>query len=117
MNDRGRDAEDRACEYLRQQGLRLLQRNFRTRRGELDLVLMDGATVVVAEVRRRGHAAYGGALASIDARKRERIVQATRLLLAQRPALAGRPLRFDVIAIEPTGKLHWIRGAFDAGGF
>jgi putative endonuclease len=117
MNDAGRDAEDRACEYLRQQGLRLLQRNFRTRRGELDLVLMDGATVVVAEVRSRRHGGYGGALASIDARKRGRIVHATRLLLAQRPALAGRPLRFDVIAIESTGKLHWIRGAFDAGGF
>jgi putative endonuclease len=117
MNDRGRDAEHRACEYLRQQGLRLLERNFRTRGGELDLVLMDGATVVVAEVRSRRHAGYGGALASIDARKQRRIVHATRLLLAQRPALAGRPLRFDVIAIEPTGKLHWIRGAFDAEGF
>jgi putative endonuclease len=117
MNDRGKDAENRAWDYLRQQGLRLLARNFRTRRGELDLVLLDGEAVVVAEVRHRAHAAYGGALASVTARKRERIVHATRLLLAQRPALANRPVRFDVIAIEPTGKLHWIRGAFDAGGY
>jgi Holliday junction resolvase-like predicted endonuclease len=50
-------------------------------------------------------------------RKRERIVHATRQLLAQRPALANRPVRFDVIAFEPTGKLHWVRGAFDAGGY
>ncbi len=115
MNRSGRDAEDRACQYLQQQGLRLLQRNFRTRGGELDLVLMDGAALVVAEVRSRRHSGYGGALASIDARKRQRIVRATRLLLARHPALADRPLRFDVIAIEPTGKLQWIRGAFDAG--
>jgi Holliday junction resolvase-like predicted endonuclease len=51
----------------------------------------------------------------VDARKRSRIILATRLLLLQRPALAARPVRFDVIAIEPTGKLHWVRGAFDAG--
>jgi putative endonuclease len=116
MNDRGRDAEDQALAFLQRQGLRLVTRNYRTRRGELDLVLLDGGTLVVAEVRRRGHAAYGGALASVDARKRGRIVLATRQLLAQQPALAGRPLRFDVIAFEAAGKMHWIRGAFDAGG-
>jgi putative endonuclease len=115
MNPLGKDAEDTACRYLQQQGLRLIARNVRSRRGEIDLVLLDGDTVVITEVKRRGHAGYGGALASVDARKRGRIILATRLLLMQRPALAGRPLRFDVIAIEPTGKLHWIRGAFDAG--
>jgi len=117
MSNSGKDAEDHAWDYLRRQGLRLLLRNFRTRRGELDLVLLEGNTLVVAEVRHRSHARFGGALASIDARKRGRIVHATRQLLAQRPALANRPVRFDVIALEPTGKLHWIRGAFDAGGY
>jgi putative endonuclease len=115
MNTLGKDAEDRALKHLQQQGLRLVARNFRTRRGELDLVLLDGDTLVITEVRRRGNAGFGGALASVDARKRSRIILATRLLLLQRPALAARPVRFDVIAIEPTGKLHWVRGAFDAG--
>ncbi|MGH8455270.1 MAG: YraN family protein [Nevskiales bacterium] len=117
MSQRGKDAENTACDYLLSQGLRLLMRNFRTRRGELDLVLLDGETLVVAEVRSRSHAGFGGALASIGGRKRDRIVHTTRQLLAQRPALAKRPVRFDVIALEPTGKLHWVRGAFDAGGF
>jgi putative endonuclease len=116
MSLSGKDAEDTACTYLLRQGLRLQARNFRTRRGELDLVMLDGQTLVVVEVRSRSHAGFGGALASIGVRKRDRIIHATQLLLAQRPVLANRPVRFDVIAFEPTGKLHWVRGAFDAGG-
>lgn len=114
MNSSGKDAETTAAEFLGRQGLRLLIRNFRTRRGELDLVLLDGATLVVAEVRKRSHPAFGGALASIDARKRGRIIQATRQLLAQRPALAQRAVRFDVIGLDAAGKINWVRGAFDA---
>lgn len=115
MTRRGKDAEDIASEYLRQQGLQLLLRNFLTPRGELDLVMRHGRTLVVVEVRARSNPRFGGALASIDQRKRQRIVLATQLLLASQPKLARNPIRFDVIAIEPTGKLHWIRGAFDAG--
>jgi putative endonuclease len=117
MNPSGKDAEDQACNHLLRQGLRLLARNFRTPRGELDLVMLDGETLTIVEVRQRGHARFGGALASVNARKRDRIIHATRQLLAQQPALANQPVRFDVIAFEPTGKLHWVRGAFDAGGY
>lgn len=117
MTASGTDAESLACAHLEQHALKLLMRNYRTRRGELDLVMLDGQTLVIVEVRRRSHAAYGGALASVDARKRRRIVLATRFLLLERPAWATRPLRFDVIAFEATGKLQWVRGAFDAGGY
>lgn len=116
MNNLGTDAENTACDHLQRHALKLLLRNYRTRRGELDLVMLDGETLVVVEVRHRSHAAFGGALASVDLRKRHRIILATRLLLQQHPAWAERPIRFDVIAIEPTGKLHWVRGAFDASG-
>lgn len=116
MSQRGKDAEDTACEYLRQQGLRLLARNVRTRRGELDLVMQQGDVLVVVEVRQRSHAGFGGALASIDTRKRRRIILATQQWLAQQRLLARLPVRFDVIAFEATGKLHWLRGAFDASG-
>lgn len=114
MTRRGKDAEDAASEYLRSQGLQLLLRNFLTPRGELDLVMRQGKTLVVVEVRARGNPRFGGALASIGLRKRQRIVLATQALLARQPDLARGPVRFDVIAFEPTGKLHWIRGAFDA---
>ncbi|MBN0481343.1 YraN family protein, partial [Pseudomonas aeruginosa] len=59
-----------ACAHLRRQGLATLGKNWTCRRGELDLVMLDGDTVVFVEVRSRRHRAWGGALESIDARKR-----------------------------------------------
>lgn len=114
MSKPGRDAEDRACRFLERQGLRTILRNFRGRQGELDLVMLDGATLVVAEVRARSHAAFGGALESIDRHKQRKIIQTSLLLLAQRRDLADRPVRFDVIGFDGEGKLQWIRDAFQA---
>ena len=70
--DKGRQAEELACAHLRRQGFATLGKNWTCRRGELDLVMLDGDTVVFVEVRSRRHRAWGGALESIDARKRQR---------------------------------------------
>jgi putative endonuclease len=113
----GAQAEKAAREFLAGHGLKPLLANYRCRVGELDLVLRDGAALVVAEVRLRGSTRFGGASASIDARKRRRIAQATRHLLLMRRDLRTLPVRFDVIAIDaansPCG-IEWIRGAFAA---
>jgi putative endonuclease len=109
----GRAAEDAALAHLQRNGLRCLMRNYRGRRGELDLVMDDGGTLVIAEVRARSHEAYGGALESIDFRKRQKIIRATLQLLQQR-RFADRPVRFDVIAFDGSGRLEWIRDAFQA---
>ncbi|MGH8353521.1 MAG: YraN family protein [Pseudomonas sp.] len=120
MDDRassGRAAEALACSHLQQQGLRLLAQNWRCRRGELDLVMLDGDTVVFVEVRYRRHAAWGGALESVDARKREKLACAAEHFLQQESRWAKRPCRFDVIAISADGnsppRLNWIQNAFD----
>src|SRR5690606_39694605 len=63
---RGQQAEALACRVLEERGLRLIHRNWRCRRGELDLVMLDGDTVVFVEVRYRRHKAWGGAIESID---------------------------------------------------
>lgn len=110
----GTEAEDRALQHLQRHGLQALARNWRCRSGELDLVLRDGATLVIAEVRQRSSAAYGGALGSIDARKRERIVRATQSYLAEHPQHADAPLRFDVLALDGAGRIDWLKAAFDA---
>ena len=68
----GRSAEALALRHLCDQGLRLLTRNWSCRSGELDLVMLDGDTVVFVEVRYRRYAAWGGALESIDARKQQK---------------------------------------------
>ena len=77
----GKAAEHQALDYLRGQGLQLLAQNWRCKGGELDLVMLDGDTVVFVEVRYRLHADFGGALGSIDGRKQKRLVLAATLFL------------------------------------
>ena len=108
----GRAAEERAANYLQNAGLRLLARNWRCRRGELDLVMQHDATLVIVEVRARSHAGYGGALGSIDHRKQQRIARAATAYLSAHPELAQLPVRFDVIAYQGDANVQWLRDAF-----
>ena len=114
---RGDAAEAQARQYLEQHGLRLLAQNWRCRVGELDLVMLDADTVVFVEVRYRRYSAWGGAAASVDARKREKLSRAAQLFLQQESRWAKYPCRFDVIAINADGQapahLDWIQNAFD----
>jgi putative endonuclease len=111
----GQQAEARAAQYLLAAGLVLLHRNYLCRRGELDIVARHGPTLVVAEVRLRASARYGGAAASITRSKQRRIVFATRHLLARYPSLQRLPVRFDALLVPPDdGPIEWLRGAFDA---
>jgi putative endonuclease len=111
----GDAAEDRALAHLQAQGLRLLERNYRTPGrggGEIDLVMRapDG-TLVFVEVRQRATAAFGGAAASIGSTKQRRIVLAARHYLMR--LRTPPPCRFDVVVLEYTG-IQWLQGAFDA---
>jgi len=108
---RGNLAEALAADWLQARGLRLMERNYSCRLGEIDLVLADGDTLVFAEVRLRRNLDYGGAAASIIAAKRQRILRAARHYLSGRPE---RPCRFDVIlldALDPD-RIEWIKDAF-----
>ena len=75
MSKSGALAEQLAAHYLQQQGLKLLQMNYSCRYGEIDLILQDGDTHVFAEVRLRSGSTFGGAAASIDARKQAKLVR------------------------------------------
>ena len=114
MTRQGVREEDLACRFLEARGLAVIERNFRVKGGELDLVMRDADTLVVVEVRKRTNRWFGSAAESVDARKQARILHATACLLARRAALARMPLRFDVAAIGADGKIDWIRAAFDA---
>ena len=67
MNNRGKDAEERAARSLEGQGLHIIERNYRSRYGEIDLIARDGVTLVFVEVRARSTNTFGGAAASITA--------------------------------------------------
>ncbi len=110
----GADAEALAARHLAQHGLEILERNWRRRCGELDLVARDGDTLVFVEVRLRRRGDFGGAAASIDAAKRARIVAAAGLYLARLPRTP--PCRFDAVlldALDPA-RIEWLRDAFSA---
>lgn len=114
---RGDAAEDAALAYLQDQGLRLLQRNYRTPGrggGEIDLIMQQpDTTVVFVEVRQRASRDFGGAAASVSALKRRRIVFAARQYLMRWRHLP--PSRFDVVVVEAEG-LAWLQAAFDGAG-
>ena len=114
----GARGEAIAQAHLEANGLVLVRRNFRSRFGELDLVMHDRATLVVVEVRARAATRFGTAAESIGPRKRRRIVLAARALLAACPELARLPMRFDVVALDgdpQAPRIEWIKAAFDAG--
>jgi len=109
----GARAEALAAEFLAAQGITILERNFRRRCGEVDLVARDGDTLVFVEVRLRTRADFGGAAASITAKKRSRIAAAGLYL-----ARLGRspPCRFDAVlldAIDPK-RIEWLKDVMSA---
>ncbi len=104
--DVGRDAEARAQQFLQQQGLKLIEKNFRCRGGEIDLVMRDQQMLVFVEVRFRKNQRFGGAAASVGPVKQQRLWRSASIYLmrfARPPAC-----RFDLVAIEGDD-LHWIK--------
>ena len=112
----GRRAEDLACRHLESRGLTLLERNYRCRAGEIDLVMLDGTVLALVEVRSRSSSSHGNAASSVGPRKQRRFVRAARHLLLTRPALGRLQARFDVVAIDGAApgepRITWIRDAF-----
>jgi putative endonuclease len=107
----GQQAEDWAYNYLQAQGLSLVVRNYRLRGGEIDLIARDGDYLVFIEVRYRSSNQFGGALASIDLRKQQRIIRTAQHYLLTHPM--DLPCRFDVIAIDQAQQITWLKNAFE----
>lgn len=112
MSAEGDLAEDAALAYLEGQGLRLRARNYRSRFGEIDLVLDDRGTLVFVEVRKRTNPHFGSAAESITAAKRDKLIATARQYLAG--LRRDVPCRFDAVLFDGGGTLQWIRDAFDA---
>lgn len=111
----GRKAEKRACAYLRRHGLSLIDQNYRTPRGEIDLVMEDGDTLVFVEVRYRRSEAYGLAGETVDRSKQQKLRLSAEQYLQECYGSRSRPCRFDVVAIagdSRSGKIVWYRNAF-----
>lgn len=108
----GNEAERYAEAFLRRRDLVLLQRNYRCRFGEIDLIMQDGATLVFVEVRMRTGQIFGGAADSITFVKQRKLLCAARHYLA---ALKFEPAcRFDAVLLSGRGgkEVEWVRDAF-----
>lgn len=104
-------AEETACRYLSDRGLVATCRNFRTKQGEIDLIMRDGETTVFVEVRARTSTAFGHPAETIGLTKQKRIGRAARYYLSKLDRVPA--CRFDVVTLTGGNKsIEWIRDAF-----
>ena len=115
--NKGKAAENIACSYLKQNGLKLIDKNFYSRYGEVDLIMQDQDTLVFIEVRYRKNLDYGGALESVTPAKQKKI-QTTALYYMQKKGSEYNS-RFDVVALTGNDinnqnklSIEWIQNAF-----
>lgn len=119
-NYSGREIEQLARAWLRQQGLRAIEENYRCRVGEIDLVMEENGVLVFVEVRYRKYTQFGDGAESVDWRKRQKLIRAAQHYLVARRRHHTGPCRFDVVAATQaevaTGTLQW-RWIKDAFGY
>ena len=111
----GSDAEQLADDYLQQHKLRLVTKNYHSRRGEIDLIMQEQQTLVFVEVRYRKNSRFGSALESVNRQKQLKIIATAEHYLMQNKADYS-DYRFDVVAISPDENnkpvITWLKDAF-----
>ena len=109
----GRQGEDVAAKYLKRQGMKILERNFRTPVGEIDLIVKNKQILAFVEVKTRRGKAFGSPGEAVGSRKQHQIAQAARWYLNESPDASLQP-RFDVISISVTGDKFQVEHIPDA---
>jgi putative endonuclease len=110
----GRTGEDLAAKYLAGRGYTIVERNYHSPYGEIDLIALEGGAVVFVEGKTRTTDAYGAPELAVDQRKQERMVK-TALGYLKHKKLHQMPCRFDVVAISGAGSdtVELIQNAFE----
>jgi putative endonuclease len=109
-----------ACEHLLRKGFKILDRNYRCRSGEVDVVAKDGDATVFIEVKERHGDAHGEGHEAVTFGKRKRLIRAARLYAASHN-ISEKPIRFDVVSVDWSGQperavIRHDEGAFDSDG-
>ena len=117
----GKRGEDEALRYIKKEGYKLIERNFRANSGEIDLIARDNDTLVFIEVKARSSEAFGSPASAVGRRKMEHIVRASQEYLASIGDKDGeRLVRFDVVSVlyrEGDARVELIKDAFGADEF
>ena len=113
MNKRqvGKSVENTVCEYLEQNHVEIVERNYRCRSGEVDIIAKDEDYLVFIEVKYRSSLKYGSALEAVDKRKRAQICKVFNVYRMQKRLPYQVKVRFDVIGVD-NEKISWIKNAF-----
>lgn len=112
---RGHAAEDSAVRHLRRNGLKLVERNYRSPYGEIDLIMRDGHTLVFVEVRYRRSRKFGAPEETVDDRKQRRLRATAEHYLQRGLARSRKPCRFDIVAFtggDDGAAVTWLQNAF-----
>jgi putative endonuclease len=108
----GRSGEDAAVQYLKKQGYSIIERNYRLRIGEIDIIARDGEYLVFIEVKTRRGGSFGSPFEAVDVRKQRQIVKVALAYLQGREV----PVRFDVVAVHLDGRtfrVELLKNAFE----
>lgn len=111
----GDACEDEASKFLKKNGYKIIERNFRCRSGEIDIIAKEGKTVVFVEVKARNSATKGDPASAVTARKQKSITRAA-LHYLKTKSIYDQKVRFDVIAInesDPDSRIRLIKNAFE----
>jgi putative endonuclease len=111
----GKEGEEIAESYLTKKGYRLVERNYRCRGGEVDLIVLDRRVIVFVEVKARNDASFGSPLESVHPRKQQRMTRAALIFLSEHK-LHHRDARFDVVGISFGGDkpaVEHVQNAFE----
>ena len=108
----GGSYEEKAAAFLQEKGLKILEKNFRCRSGEVDLIAQDGRYLVFVEVKYRGYDSSGSSLDAVDKRKQHMISKAAEYYLYTRCHSFDIPVRFDVVGFDRE-EVRWVRNAFE----
>ena len=113
MNRRsiGKIGEDMAAAFLENKGIVILERNYRNRCGEIDIIAMEQDVLLFIEVKYRKNQKFGYPLESVGISKQEKIKHIALYYLKEKPLYMGSEIRFDCIGIMESG-IEWIKGAF-----
>jgi putative endonuclease len=121
MDDRrklGDQFESKARKYLETQGLILIEENFHSRFGEIDLIMFDKQTICFVEVKFRKNNQFGGAIESIGQSKRNKIIKTAQFFITANHKFRNHNFRFDALLLQPDNdknlKVNWIQNAFYA---
>jgi putative endonuclease len=115
----GHRYEALARDYLKKKGLKLLDQNYHSRFGEIDIIMFDQQVLCFIEVKFRKSNSFGGAVSAIPPAKQQKIIKTAQCYIAATPAIAQKPMRFDALILQLESSLsalniEWIQNAFYA---